>query len=49
MTANDLITKLDLLTHPEGGFDFADFAMANRLDLIKQFPNHTNIIEQMTR
>ncbi len=31
------------------GFDFEDFEMATRVDLINQFPNHQHIIEEMTR
>jgi predicted cupin superfamily sugar epimerase len=31
------------------GFDFADFEMANRMDLIEKFPQHAHIIAQMTR
>ncbi len=31
------------------GFDFADFEMAKRLELIKQFPQHRDIIEKLTR
>jgi hypothetical protein len=30
------------------GFDFADFALAQRKELLKQFPSHTNIIERLT-
>ena len=30
------------------GFDFADFALAKREELMKQFPSHTNIIERLT-
>jgi predicted cupin superfamily sugar epimerase len=31
------------------GFDFADFELANRADLIKLFPDNRSIIEQLTR
>jgi predicted cupin superfamily sugar epimerase len=31
------------------GFDFQDFEMANRKDLLKEFPDHHGIIEQLTR
>lgn len=31
------------------GFDFTDFEMAKREDLIKKFPQHKSIIEAMTR
>jgi len=31
------------------GFDFSDFELANREDLIKLFPNHQNIITELTR
>ena len=31
------------------GFDFQDFEMAKRKDLIKEFPDHHGIIEQLTR
>ncbi|GAM10400.1 hypothetical protein OR1_02689 [Geobacter sp. OR-1] len=31
------------------GFDFADFEMADRDDLIRQLPSHTGIIRQLTR
>lgn len=31
------------------GFDFADFELADRSELIAQFPQHQNIITQLTR
>ena len=31
------------------GFDFADFEMAKRERLVKQFPQHRKLIEQLTR
>ncbi len=31
------------------GFDFRDFEMAKRNDLLKKFPQHKSIIDQMTR
>ena len=31
------------------GFDFKDFEMATRKNLISEFPQHTNVIESMTR
>lgn len=31
------------------GFDFADFTLANRTDLKKLFPQHTELIERFTR
>jgi hypothetical protein len=31
------------------GFDFRDFEMAKRNDLLEKFPEHKGIIEQMTR
>lgn len=31
------------------GFDFADFEMANRNELISRFPAHKPVIEEMTR
>jgi uncharacterized protein len=31
------------------GFDFADFEMAKRNELIAQYPQHRNIIERLTR
>ncbi len=31
------------------GFDFADFEMGGRDDLLKQFPEHSNIIRRLTR
>lgn len=31
------------------GFDFADFEMANRLDLQNQYPSHKDIILKLTR
>ena len=31
------------------GFDFEDFEMASRSELIKQFPSHETIIKQLTR
>ncbi|TNE97265.1 MAG: cupin domain-containing protein [Bacteroidetes bacterium] len=31
------------------GFDFADFELANRQDLINAYPIHKNIIEELTR
>ena len=31
------------------GFDFYDFELANRNDLIKLFPQHQNIITELTR
>lgn len=31
------------------GFDFADFVMGNRTELINSFPNHRDLIEEMTR
>jgi len=31
------------------GFDFEDFELANRLDLISQYPEHKAIITQLTR
>jgi predicted cupin superfamily sugar epimerase len=31
------------------GFDFADFEMAKRNELIKTFPKHSEIIEELTR
>lgn len=31
------------------GFDFQDFTLANRNELTKKFPNHKNIIEELTR
>lgn len=31
------------------GFDFADFEMANRLELVTAFPSHKELIRQLTR
>lgn len=31
------------------GFDFEDFELANRVDLIKQYPQHATIINRLTR
>ena len=31
------------------GFDFADFELANRAQLIAQFPAHTTLIQRLTR
>ena len=31
------------------GFDFADFEMAKRAELIAQYPQHRNIIQRLTR
>ncbi|WP_317897180.1 cupin domain-containing protein [Aurantibacillus circumpalustris] len=31
------------------GFDFEDFEMANRNELVKEFPQHKKLIEEMTR
>lgn len=31
------------------GFDFADFEMGNRVDLLRQFPPHSGIIRQLTK
>jgi len=31
------------------GFDFAEFELADRTALTKQFPQHTKIIEALTR
>ena len=31
------------------GFDFADFELANRSSMIKSFPDHAAIIEQLTK
>jgi uncharacterized protein len=31
------------------GFDFQDFELAKRAELIAQFPQHANIIEELTR
>ena len=31
------------------GFDFADFEMAKRADLIKEFPDHKDIISRLSR
>jgi len=31
------------------GFDFADFEMGNRVELMKQFPEHTDIIQRLTK
>jgi predicted cupin superfamily sugar epimerase len=31
------------------GFDFADFELANRNDLIKEFPEYKSVIEEFTR
>jgi len=31
------------------GFDFADFEMAKRSDLVRQYPQHAKLIEQLTR
>ncbi|WP_127844191.1 cupin domain-containing protein [Psychroflexus aestuariivivens] len=31
------------------GFDFKDFELANRKDLVKKFPNHKDIISKLTR
>lgn len=31
------------------GFDFADFEMANRAELVRAFPQHVGVIEQLTR
>ena len=31
------------------GFDFEDFELANRNDLVNQFPDHSEIIERLTR
>ena len=31
------------------GFDFQDFEMAKRAHLIQEFPEHTKIIEELTR
>ncbi|MBL8253402.1 MAG: cupin domain-containing protein, partial [Candidatus Competibacter sp.] len=30
------------------GFDFADFELANRSALVRQYPHHIGIIEQFT-
>ena len=31
------------------GFDFRDFEMANRVELLRKFPGHSQIIREMTR
>jgi predicted cupin superfamily sugar epimerase len=31
------------------GFDFADFEMGNRKELLKQFPEQTEIIQRLTK
>ncbi|MBV9267562.1 MAG: cupin domain-containing protein [Acidobacteriaceae bacterium] len=31
------------------GFDFADFEMGKRAELIQQFPQHRELIEKLTR
>jgi hypothetical protein len=31
------------------GFDFDDFEMGNRDDLLKEFPNHKEIVQRLTR
>jgi predicted cupin superfamily sugar epimerase len=31
------------------GFDFADFEMADRANLAREFPQHTQLIEELTR
>ncbi len=31
------------------GFDFADFEMGNRGDLLKEFPQHKEIVQRLTR
>ncbi|MGI8770593.1 MAG: cupin domain-containing protein [Acidobacteriaceae bacterium] len=31
------------------GFDFADFELANRTDLVRQFPQYRSLIERLTR
>ena len=31
------------------GFDFADFEMPDRSELLEQYPKHRQIIEQLTR
>jgi len=31
------------------GFDFRDFEMANREELVREFPQHTEVIENLTR
>jgi len=31
------------------GFDFQDFVLADRTDLLNRFPKHTNIIQKLTR
>lgn len=31
------------------GFDFNDFEMANRSQLLEEYPNHSNVISRLTR
>jgi len=31
------------------GFDFADFEMARREELVKDYPQHRSVIERLTR
>jgi predicted cupin superfamily sugar epimerase len=31
------------------GFDFVDFEMAKRPDLLQQFPQHSQLIKEFTR
>jgi predicted cupin superfamily sugar epimerase len=31
------------------GFDFADFEMANRAELVREYPQHRDLIERLTR
>jgi predicted cupin superfamily sugar epimerase len=31
------------------GFDFRDFELASRIELVEKFPQHKKIIEKLTR
>lgn len=47
VSGNGLFSLVGCTVYP--GFDFNDFELANREDLIKLFPNHQNIITELTR
>lgn len=47
VSGNGLFSFVGCTVYP--GFDFNDFELANREELIKLFPNHQNIITELTR
>ena len=47
VSGNGLFSLVGCTVYP--GFDFNDFELANRENLIKLFPNHQNIITELTR